>query len=193
VASFFAERRVPKVTIYRFWIHINLIGGHCVLYWINARPEPIKANGHGNKNRTPNPAPNGAHVTPLCPILNSGVKALSEVRRLEVHTRTNSQTFCVNARSLFVGSPARVRLPARSRTAARQQLGDIRRDPPRVCVGASPKRKGPARPWQPVPSQCLLWHLPLSYDGRGRRRSLSLAVVPTVLCAASESQRRCNH
>src|SRR5262249_4803156 len=69
--------------------------------------------------------------TPLCPILNSGVKALSEVRRLEVHTRTNSQTFCVNARSLFVGSPARGRLRAMSRTAARQQLGDIRRDPPR--------------------------------------------------------------
>jgi hypothetical protein len=43
------------------------------------------------------------------------------------------------------------------------------------------------------PLPMLVTALPLSYDGRGRRRSLSLAVVPTVLCAASESQRRSPH
>jgi hypothetical protein len=106
MASLFAERRVPKVTIDRFRVNINFIGGHCVLYRIYARPDPIKASGRGDKNRTPNPAPDGAHVTPSARFRNSGVKALSEVRRPEVHTRTISQIFCVNARSLFVAPPA---------------------------------------------------------------------------------------
>src|SRR5215472_15278713 len=82
MASLFADRRVPKLAICRLWVDVNFIGRHCILYRIHARAEPVKANGHGDKNKTPKPAPDGPHVTPLCPT-NSGVKALSEVRRRE--------------------------------------------------------------------------------------------------------------
>jgi len=66
VASFCAERRAPKVTIFRFWVQINLIGGHCVLYRVHAGPDPIDASEDGKKNRTLNPAFDCAHVIPLC-------------------------------------------------------------------------------------------------------------------------------
>ena len=76
VASFVADRRVPKVAIWRFWIEINFVSGQCVFYRIHTRPDPIRTSGDGEKNGSPNPAPNGAHVTPLCPIKNFGVKAV---------------------------------------------------------------------------------------------------------------------
>ena len=76
MASFVADRRVPKVAIWRFWIEINFVSGQCVFYRIHARPDPRKTGGDGDKNRSPNPAPDGAHVTPLCPIENFRVKAV---------------------------------------------------------------------------------------------------------------------
>jgi hypothetical protein len=76
VASFVADGRVPKVAIWRFWIEIDFVSGHCVFYRINAGPDPIKKTDDGDKNRSANPAPDGAHVTPLCPIENFGVKAV---------------------------------------------------------------------------------------------------------------------
>jgi hypothetical protein len=76
VASFVADRRVPKVAIWWFWIEINLVSGHCVFYRIHARPDPTKTSDDGDKNRSAKPAPDGAHVIPLCPIENFGVKAV---------------------------------------------------------------------------------------------------------------------
>jgi hypothetical protein len=52
MAPFVAERRTPKVTICRFWIDIDFLGGHCVY----ARPDPIDASSNADKNRTPDPA-----------------------------------------------------------------------------------------------------------------------------------------
>jgi hypothetical protein len=68
MTSLVAERRAPKVAIGRLWVDVNFIRRHCVLYRIHARPEPTKASSHGDKNKTPKPAPDGAHVIPPCPI-----------------------------------------------------------------------------------------------------------------------------
>src|SRR5438067_7199373 len=80
---------------------INLLGGHCVLYRVHARPEPTDATEAGEKNRTPNPAFDCAHVIPPLPDLDCGLKALSEVRRPEAAPAAISQTFRVNARNLL--------------------------------------------------------------------------------------------
>jgi hypothetical protein len=120
MASLFAERRAPKVTICRFWVHINFIGGHCVLYRIHARSAPIDASEDCNKTQTPNPAPDGAHVTPLCPVRNSGVEALSEVRRPEIFRaarRSHDQRKFPTSRSRRPAQPLR-------------QLGNIHRNAP---------------------------------------------------------------